>query len=54
MPDKEAMWVETVNGLSSARERMETIAMLKPGNYFVFSRTDHSILAKMTIQEKPE
>ena len=51
--DKEAVWVETVNGLSSARERMETIAMLKPGHYFVFSRADHSILAKVTTQEKP-
>lgn len=52
MADKEAVWVETVNGLSSARERMEGIAMLKPGHYFVFSRTDHAILAEITTHEK--
>ena len=54
MADKEAVWVETVSGFSSARERMETIAKLEPGHYFVFSRTDHSILAKITTHEKPE
>jgi DNA-binding NarL/FixJ family response regulator len=46
--NKEAVWEETVRGLSSARERMETIARLRPGQYFVFSPTDHSILAKTT------
>lgn len=53
MVDKNAIWVETVRGLSGARERMEVIAKQNPGHYFVFSRTDHSILAKST-QQKPE
>jgi DNA-binding NarL/FixJ family response regulator len=54
--DKDAVWVETVAGLSSARERMEAIAAEKPGHYFVFSRRDHSVLALSKIdatQESP-
>src|SRR5215469_7568178 len=43
VPDKNAVWVETVVGLSSARERMEQIARAQPDTYFVFSRADNSI-----------
>ena len=34
--DKNALWVETVEGLSNARERMEQIAAEKPGQVFHF------------------
>ena len=44
-PDKNAVWVETAEGLAAARERMEEIAKAMPARYFVFSRVDHSILA---------
>ena len=44
--DKNAVWVETVAGLSNARARMEAIAAQSPGQYFVFSRRNHTILAK--------
>jgi hypothetical protein len=44
-PDEYAVWVETVEGLAAARDRMAQIAAAKPGRYFVFSRSDHSILA---------
>lgn len=54
MVDKDAVWVETVGGLSSARERMEIISKQNPGHYFVFSRTDHSILAKTKTAQRPE
>ena len=36
-PDKTPVWIETVYGLSNARERMAAIAARKPGAYFVFS-----------------
>jgi hypothetical protein len=32
---KKAMWIEAVEGLSNARERMEQIAADKPGQYFI-------------------
>jgi len=53
VPDKN-VWMETVAGLSNARKRMEAIAAQKPGQYFVFSPRDHTILAKIERQEKPK
>lgn len=44
--DKNAVWVEAVKGLSNARQRMEELAAQKPGSYFVFSTSEHSILAR--------
>ena len=46
-PDKDAVWVECVCGLSNARERMERIAAQKPGRYFLFSVLSHSVLVKI-------
>ena len=46
-PDKNASWYETVKGLANARARMEQIARVRPGRYFVFSRRDRSILAQI-------
>jgi hypothetical protein len=53
-PDKDAVWVECVRGLSNARERMEQIAAKKPGRYFLFSNLSHSILAKIETFSKPQ
>ena len=44
--DKNAHWLEAVEGLSNARAGMHEIAAQIPGQYFVFSVRDHSILAK--------
>ena len=46
VPDKDATWYEAVEGLANARDRMEQIARIRPGSYFVFSRRDHSILGR--------
>jgi len=54
LADKDAVYLETVAGLSSARERMEAIAAKEPGQYFVFSPRDHTILAKTETREKPD
>jgi hypothetical protein len=35
---KKVVWCEAVEGLANARARMEQIALLTPGDYFVFSR----------------
>lgn len=45
--DKDAMWLEAVPGLASARQRMEEIAKDAPGPYFVFAPQSHSILARI-------
>ena len=51
--DEEAIWIEAVEGLSNARERMGQIAAEKPGRYFVFSCADHSILARIETFATP-
>jgi hypothetical protein len=50
--DKDALWVEAVEGWSQAGERMEEIAAEKPGKYFLFSAASHSILARIETCEK--
>jgi hypothetical protein len=45
--DKDAVWIESVAGLTQARERMQKIALDKPGQYFVFGPSSHSILARI-------
>ena len=46
-PDKDAIWLEAIGGLSNAREHMEQIAARKPGKYFLFAPTGNSILAQI-------
>jgi len=46
-PDKDPMWLETVDGISKARERMEQLAAEAPGRYFLFSTTAQAILAEI-------
>lgn len=35
-PDADVEWIDSVEGLGAARERMQKIAAEKPGAYFVF------------------
>ena len=44
--ENNAMWLESVEGLSKARDRMRQIAAEKPGRYFVFSPASNSVLAE--------
>jgi hypothetical protein len=49
-----ALWLEAVEGLSNARERMQQIAEQKPGPHFVFSVIGQSVLARIETFNKPE
>jgi hypothetical protein len=53
-PDKNALWIETVEGLSNARARMHDLAAQKPGQYFVFSTGGHAIIAQIETFKKLE
>ena len=44
--DNDAMWLETVEGLANARQRMEGLAAQVPGQYFVYSIRSRAVLAK--------
>jgi len=52
--DKDAVWIEAVQGLSNARARMHEIAAQTPGQYFIFSVGSHAILAQTETFKKPE
>lgn len=49
--DKDAVWVEAVEGLASAQERMEQLATVAPGQYFLFAQRTHSILARVDTRK---
>lgn len=43
---RDARWILTVEGLYSARERMERIAAKQPGSYFLFCASTCSVVAE--------
>jgi hypothetical protein len=45
--EQDAIWLECVEGLSAARQRMEQRAKSLPGSYFLYSALSHSILTKI-------
>jgi hypothetical protein len=40
------MWIETVEGLDNARQRMESLAAHFPGKYFVYCQHNRAVLAE--------
>jgi len=52
--DRDPFWVETVEGLSNARERMQQIAARNPGRYFLYSVQSQAILAQIETFKKSE
>jgi hypothetical protein len=45
--DKDAVWLECVEGLGAAYEHMKEFAAKSPGPYFVFCPQTHKILASI-------
>ena len=41
--DKNAQWIEVVEGLDAASRRMEFYAAKCPGRYFIFDCSEHTI-----------
>lgn len=52
--DHDAAWLESVEGLAAARQRMERIGAEKPGAYFVFSIGDRVALASIDTSPQRE
>jgi hypothetical protein len=46
------LWVEAIEGLSSAHQRMGQLAAEKPGRYFLLSSTDQSILTRVDTRSR--
>ena len=47
-------WIEAVEGLSNARERMLQVAAEKPGKYFIFSVASRSTVAVIETLAKSD
>ena len=52
--EKDAMWLEAVQGLAAARERMNQIASETPCKYFIFCTANRSVLESIETSERPE
>jgi hypothetical protein len=50
--DKDARWLESIEGLSKALGRIESLAEIRPGTYFLYDPANHSILAKTASTEQ--
>jgi len=51
---KNAMWIEAVEGLGNAADRMRVFAAEKPGAYFVFCAATRQVLATIDTTPKLE
>ena len=45
--DKDARWIESVEGVGAAYERIKELAAATPGPYFVFDTVSNKVLAKI-------
>ncbi|HTA52155.1 MAG TPA: hypothetical protein VK757_05155 [Candidatus Acidoferrum sp.] len=52
--DKDARWLESIQGLSKALGRMESLAEIRPGAYFLYDPVNQSILAKADSPRQPQ
>ena len=43
--NQDAVWLECVEGLAAAKQRMDEIARERPGRYFVFDPPNRAVLA---------
>ena len=51
-PEEKTLWLESVEGLAAARERLKQISAAKPGKYFVFSTANNSVVATADTSAK--
>lgn len=51
--EKDARWIEAVEGLSEANERMQQLAVQKPGMYFIFCTASNTVVASIETFATP-
>jgi hypothetical protein len=49
--DKDALWLEAVQGLGAACDRMKELAAQTKGPYFVFCTSTHKVLASVDTSQ---
>jgi hypothetical protein len=51
-PEADIVWMECVEGLGAATERMKALAAESPGPYFVFDTHCHAVMASIDTSTK--
>jgi hypothetical protein len=52
--DNDAKWVESIEGLGAATQRMFQFSVIRPGPYFVFDCEKHKVVASTDTSPKPK
>jgi hypothetical protein len=52
--DGDSIWLEAVEGLGAANDRMEEHAKRTPGPYFIFCQRTHAVLASIDTSASPD
>jgi len=52
--DRNARWIEAVEGLAKANERMQQLAEQRPGKYFIFYSGTHTVVASIETCAKSQ
>lgn len=52
--DKNAVWIETVEGLGNAYELMTKIAAETPGPYFIFCSRTHTLCGSINTSSRED
>jgi len=52
--EKDAKWLESIEGLGAATQRMFQLSVIQPGPYFVFDYKQHKVLASTDTSPKPK
>lgn len=52
--DDKPLWLEAVEGLNSATARMEELARMIPGRYFVYCAEESAVLASIDTSARRE
>jgi hypothetical protein len=47
LPDGSPMWLEAVEGLDHARERLDGLVRSRPGAYFIYSERTGGVVARI-------
>jgi hypothetical protein len=51
LPDGRPMWLESVEGLAQAQQRLDGLARLHPGEYFIYSEEGGGVVRRVPEEE---
>ena len=55
LPDGSPLWLESVEGLAQAQQRLDGLARLHPGEYFIYSEKAGGVVRRVPEEdERPE